>query len=56
MTVPAGATHILNGSYYRKRREGGAEYWCEHGKRWVYMEDSNTRKVMRSAARVPNAK
>jgi len=52
MTAPAGATHILDGAYYRKRPQGGADYWCDNGKRWVYMEDRSAYKAIRAGRRI----
>lgn len=50
--TPAGATHALGNTYYRRRPQGGADVWCrEHG-RWKYMEDKSARKAMKEATRL----
>ncbi|CAD5376763.1 conserved hypothetical protein [Pseudomonas sp. OF001] len=51
--IPEGATHTLEGAYYRKAR-GGAYYWCRDGRNWRYMEDKQARFVLKRAQALEN--
>lgn len=51
-TIPAGATHALEGAYYRKAAHGGAYIWCANRGRWIYIEDKSAKRVMRFGKRL----
>lgn len=50
--IPAGATHAIGQTYYRKRPQGGADVWCREHQRWNHMEDKSTKKMLKEATRL----